>query len=159
MAFAPGPRNKASEIAGNPLTAEAAWAPNTAYAAGQPFSNGGSTWSSPVAFTSGATFSATGLTLVAGVGAAGTAGTAGAAGTPGASAPLYTGTITCDGTNTVYTVTHNLNTQSVVGQLHNPADSMAVVPGVDITFPTVNTAQVILGAAPASGVQLILIVH
>ena len=150
MAFAPGPRNKASNVASNPLSAAVPWTASTPFAAGTVVTNGGNSYSVNAAFTSPATFNTTGLTLIAGVGATGTAG---------AAAPLFVQNITGDGVASTYTVTHNLNTNSLVGQVHDPADSNAVVPGVDITFPTVNTAQIVLGAPLTSGVVLTVIIH
>jgi hypothetical protein len=147
MAITPGPRSRAANVASNPLSAAVPWVASTAYPAGQVLTNAGSSYSVNAAFTTPATFSTTGLTLVAGVGAT------------GAAAPLFVGNITGDGVATSYTVTHNLGTTSLVGQVHDPADSNAVVPGVDITFPTTTTATVILGAALANATVLTVIIH
>lgn len=136
MAFAPGPRTKAAQVAANPFVTQTAWAPNTAYGPGATFSNAGSTWSTPVAFTSGATFSSTGLTLVAGVGAA------------GAAAPALSFPFTTDATNLIYTITHNLNTRGIKVQVQDPNDGYNEVPGLDYAYPTLNTCTVGFGAAP-----------
>ncbi len=156
MAFAPGPRNKAAQIAANPFVTEAPWAANTAYGMGATFSNGGNTYSAPVAFTSGATFSATGLTLVAQGGAAGAAGAAGATGATGAAAPALSFPFTTDATNLTYTITHNLNTRAIKAQVQDLNDSNAEVPGLDYTYPTVNTCVVGFGAAPGTATNLVL---
>ena len=145
-----GPRFLAAMMANQSLANATPWVANTAYSKGAAVTSGGSCYVATAAVPSRAVFTPSDWLMVA---AAGVAGTAGAA------APLYTGTITGDGTSTTYTVTHNLNTTSVVGQVHDPADSNALVPGVDITFPTVNTAQVILSSALASGAQLTVIIH
>ena len=151
MAFAPGPRNKAALVAANALTQAVPWAASTAYPLGTALTNGGNTYVVGISgYTSGATFSTTSLVLIAAAGATGAAG---------AAAPLFTGTITGDGAASSYTVTHSLNTFNLVGQLHDPNDSQAVVPQADILFPSLNTAQVILGSALANGVTLTLILH
>ena len=151
MAFAPGPRNKAALVAANALTQAVAWAASTAYPLGTALTNGGNTYVVGVSgYTSGSTFSTTSLVLIA---------AAGAAGATGAAAPLYVGTVTSDGSTLAYTVTHNLGTTNLVGQIHDPNDSNAVVPDVDILFPTTSTAQVIFGSAPASGVAVTVIIH
>lgn len=136
MAFAPGPRNKASAVAANPLSAAVPWAPNTAVPAGQVLTNAGSSYSANIAFTTPATFNTTNLTLIAGVGAQGNA------------APALSFPFTTDATNLTYTITHNLNTRGIKAQVQDPNDSYAEVPGLDYTYPTLNTCVVAFGAAP-----------
>ncbi len=138
MAYLPGPRNKAAQIAANPFTTTTVWAPSTAYGAGATFTNGGNTYSTPTAFTSGATFSATGLTLIA------------QAGATGAAAPALSFPFTTDGVASSFTVTHNQNTRALTPSVEDPNDSFAVIPGLDFTFPTVNTTTVIFGGPPAA---------
>ncbi len=147
MAFAPGPRNKAANVASNPLSASTPWVASTAFASGTVLTNAGSSYSVNAPLTTPATFNTTGLTLIAGVGA------------PGAAAAQFSATITWDGTSASQTVTHGLGTKNLVASLHDPSDVDAVITGPDVLFPTTTTAQVVVGANPANGTQMILILR
>ena len=92
-----------------------------------------------------------------GSGATGATGATGAQGAAGQNAEAYTFPLTGNGTDAVFTVNHGLGTINLIGQVQDPADANAVVPGVDVTYPTIDTAQVVLSAPLANGVALRLI--
>ena len=157
-----GPRFLAA--LGVPLANATPWAASTAYAAGKVVTFGGASYVAPAAgVVARATFTVGDWTLLASAGAPGTAGAAGGVGPQGpvgpagAGADVFTATITGNGTLTSFPVTHNMGTTNLVGQVQDPADSNAVVPGADVLFPTNDTAQVVLSTALANGVNLKLI--
>lgn len=141
-----GPRNKAVAVSTNPFAAAAPWAASTAYGPGVTLTNGGNTYVTTTSFTSGTTFSTANLTLIA------------QAGAQGAAAPALSFPFTTDSTNVSYTITHNLNTRNIKSQVQDPSDNYAEVPGLDITYPTVNTAVVTFGAAPGANNLTLVIV-
>lgn len=60
-----------------------------------------------------------------------------------------------DGTNTTYTITHNLNSRDVIVQVYDNATYETVY--LDITRPTVNTVVLTFATAPASNAYRALI--
>ncbi len=156
-----GPRFLAVINANPPLANATSWAASTVYARGATVTFGTplSLYVAPPAGVPSRTTFTVGDWILIAQGTQGGQGTQGIQGIQGTAAPLFVGTVTCDGINHAFTITHNLNSTSLVGQIHDPNDSNAVVPGVDITFPSTTTATIDTGNVLPSGTVLTVVIH
>lgn len=63
----------------------------------------------------------------------------------------YAGQITCDGTNSTYTLTHSLNSLNLQVTVRDPANGNVEIKTIESALPTVNTVSIPLGSVPISG--------